>query len=336
MAATMKDIARRTGLGLATISSYFNGGNVREKNRVKIEEAIEELHYEVNEVARGLKTNATRTIGVVIPELDQIFCTQIIIGIEDILRSHGYATIVCDCRTNKKREKDAVDFLTRKRVDGIISMPVDETGVQLRSFQKTGKPIVLIDRKITGLSSDCVLVDNERAAENAVTLLLEKGHKNIGLIGGPREIYTAQERLRGYCKAHEKKGIPVQESLVYHGDYTMQGGVQALEELVKRNPHMTAVFVINYEMTMGAVIGLNELGIKVPQELSIVGFDNREFARACSPRLTIVTQPTLQIAERAAGIMLQRLEESEKTENYIIEKLQTQIENGNSVAEITR
>ena len=94
---------------------------------------------------------------------------------------------------------------------------------------------------------------------------------------------------------------------------------------------MTAVLVINYEMTMGAVIGLNELGIKVPQELSIVGFDNREFARACSPRLTIVTQPTHQIAEKAAGIMLQRLEETEKTENYITEKIQTEIENGNSV-----
>ena len=111
----MKDIARLTGLGLATISSYFNGGNVREKNRVKIEKAIEELHYEVNEVARGLKTNATKTIGVVIPELNNIFCAEIITGMEDILRSHGYATIVCDCRTDKKLEQEAVEFLIRRR-----------------------------------------------------------------------------------------------------------------------------------------------------------------------------------------------------------------------------
>lgn len=132
---------------------------------------------------------------------------------------------------------------------------------------------MLIDRKIPGIFSDCVLVDNEKAAERAVDLLFEKGHRNIGLIGGPREIYTAQERLRGYCNAHKKRSIPVQESLVYHGDYTMQGGVRALEDLVKRNPHMTAVFVVNYEMTMGAVIGVNELGIKIPRELSLVGFD---------------------------------------------------------------
>lgn len=158
MAATMKDIARRTGLGLATISSYFNGGNVREKNRIKIEEAIEELHYEVNEVARGLKTNATRTIGVVIPELNNTFCAEIITGMEDVLRSHGYATIVCDCRTDKKLEREAVEFLTRRRVDGIINMPVDEEGNHLKRFQKTGKPIVLIDRKIQGTVTVCWLI----------------------------------------------------------------------------------------------------------------------------------------------------------------------------------
>ena len=250
MAATMKDIARRTGLGLATISSYFNGGNVREKNRIKIEEAIEELHYEVNEVARGLKTNATKTVGVVIPELNNVFCAEIISGMEDILRSHGYAAIVCDCRTDKKLEKEAVDFLTRKRVDGIINMPVDMTGAHLNEFQKTGKPIVLIDRMIQGISCDCVLVDNVNAAEKAVGMLVEEQHQKIGLIGGPDEVFTARQRMLGYMKALKAHGIAVDEKLICHGDYTIQGGVQAVEELVKENPDMTAVFVTNYEMTM--------------------------------------------------------------------------------------
>ena len=234
MAATMKDIARRTGLGLATISSYFNGGNVREKNRIKIEEAIEELHYEVNEVARGLKTNATKTIGVVIPELNNTFCAEIITGMEDILRSNGYATIVCDCRTDRELEREAVDFLVRRRVDGIINMPVDEEGNHLKKFQKTGKPIVLIDRKIQGISCDSVLVDNKRAAEDAVQCFIQKGHRNIGIIGGPEGIFTAQERLAGYCKALNEVGIPVRESLIFHGDYTIQGGVRGLEEQIGR------------------------------------------------------------------------------------------------------
>lgn len=337
MAATMKDIAKRTGLGLATISSYFNGGNVREKNRKKIEEAIEELHYEVNEVARGLKTNATKTIGVVIPELNNVFCSEIITGMEDVLRSHGYATIICDCRTDRKLEKEAVEFLTRKRVDGIINMPVDVSGTHLKAFDRTGKPIVIIDRKIQGLSCDSVLVDNERAAEDAVEFLMENGHRNIGIIVGPQEIFTAQERLKGYYAAHEKRGIPVQESLIYHGDYIIQGGVKGLEELVKKNPQMTAVFVTNYEMTMGAVIGINELGIHMPKELSMIGFDNLQFARACSPKLTIVSQPTEAIGEKVAQMILSRLGVGEETEEKTVTlKLQTEIIMGKSVRNLNK
>ena len=332
MAATMKDIARRTGLGLATISSYFNGGNGREKNRIKIEEAIEELHYEVNEVARGLKTNATRTIGVVIPELNNTFCAEIITGMEDVLRSHGYATIVCDCRTDKKLEREAVEFLTRRRVDGIINMPVDEEGNHLKRFQKTGKPIVLIDRKIQGINCDSVLVDNKKAAEDAVRYFIERGHRNIGIIGGPEEVFTAQERMAGYYKALESAGIPVSESLIWHGDYTIQGGVRGLEELVQNNPEMTAVFVTNYEMTMGAMIGVNELGIRIPEQLSMIGFDNLQFARACNPKLTIVAQPTDGIAREVAKVMLNHLENAGETSGELFsEKLETEIIAGKSV-----
>ena len=332
MAATMKDIARRTGLGLATISSYFNGGNVREKNRIKIEEAIEELHYEVNEVARGLKTNATRTIGVVIPELNNTFCSEIITGMEDVLRSHGYATIVCDCRTDKKLEREAVEFLIRRRVDGIINMPVDEEGNHLKRFQKMGKPIVLIDRKIQGIDCDSVLVDNKKAAEDAVRYFIGRGHRNIGIIGGPEEVFTAQERMAGYYKALESAGIPVRESLIWHGDYTIQGGVRGLEELVQNNPEMTAVFVTNYEMTMGAMIGVNELGIRIPEQLSMIGFDNLQFARACNPKLTIVAQPTDGIAREVAKVMLNHLENAGETSGELFsEKLETEIIAGKSV-----
>ena len=332
MAATMKDIARRTGLGLATISSYFNGGNVREKNRIKIEEAIEELHYEVNEVARGLKTNATRTIGVVIPELNNTFCAEIITGMEDVLRSHGYATIVCDCRTDKKLEREAVEFLIRRRVDGIINMPVDEEGNHLKRFQKMVKPIVLIDRKIQGIDCDSVLVDNKKAAEDAVRYFIGRGHRNIGIIGGPEEVFTAQERMAGYYKALESAGIPVRESLIWHGDYTIQGGVRGLEELVQNNPEMTAVFVTNYEMTMGAMIGVNELGIRIPEQLSMIGFDNLQFARACNPKLTIVAQPTDGIAREVAKVMLNHLENAGETSGELFsEKLETEIIAGKSV-----
>ena len=276
-------------------------------------------------MARGLKTNATKTIGVVIPELNNTFCAEIITEMEDVLRSHGYATIVCDCRTDKKLERDAVEFLSRKRVDGIINMPVDTEGNHLKKFQKTGKPIVLIDRKIQEISCDSVLVDNEKAAEDAMRVFFQAGHRKIGIIGGPEEISTAQERLQGYRSAYEKENLPVQESLIYHGDYTIQGGVKGLEKLVADNP----------EMTMGAVIGVNELALKIPEQLSMIGFDNLQFARACNPKLTIVAQPTPGIAREVAGIMLKRLEEGDagNTER-IAEKLDAEIIMGKSVRAI--
>ena len=328
MAATIKDIAQKTGLGLATISSYLNGGNVREKNRIKIEAAIEELHYEINEVARGLKTNRTKTIGVVIPELNNVFCSEIITEMEDVLRSHGYATMICDCRTDKQLEEEAVTFLMQKRVDGIINMPVDTTGAHLEAFRAAGKPVVLIDRKIKNLHCDSVFVDNRTASREAIELFIKNGHDKIGIIAGPEEIFTAQERFLGYTDALSAAGIRIKDNLIYHGNYTIQSGVEGVEKLVKDNPDMTAVFASNYEMTMGAVIGINELGISIPDDISVIGFDNLSFARACRPKLTIVTQPTETIGAEVARIMLERLENTEQHENM---KLKTKIVEGKSV-----
>lgn len=330
MAATIKDIANRTGLGLATISSYLNGGNVREKNREKIEIAIKELHFEVNEVARGLKTNRTHTIGVVIPELNNIFCTEIITGMEDILRKKGYATIVCDCRTDKKLEREAVEFLYRKRVDGIINMPVDSTGAHLKQFENAKKPIVIIDRKLPQIACDSVLVDNRDAAKKAVDILIQNGHRNIGLITGPEDIYTAKERYYGYESALSEAEITINPDLVVHSDYTIRGAVAGVEKLLDAHPEVTALFAANYEMTMGTMIVLNERGISIPEEMSVIGFDNREFARALHPTLTIITQPTEAIAAQVAETILDRLEHEEQTapqESY----LKTEVMVGKSV-----
>ena len=308
MGATMKDIAKRTGLGLATISSYLNGGNVREKNRIKIEEAIEELHFEVNEVARGLKTNRTRTIGIVIPELNNIFFAEIITEAEDILRSHGYATMICDCRSDAEREKEAVEFLYHRRVDGLIVMPTGSSDPGFARYIRAGKPIVMIDRKMQDMSCDCILVDNEGAARDAVKRLVKAGHRKIGMIAGPEDVYTSRERLKGFREAVRQSGADADEALIAVGNYTIAGGAAAMRKLYKQNPDMTAVFISNYEMTVGAMMEINDLGIRVPDELSVIGFDNVDFARASVPKLSIVTQPTAMIAKSAADILLGRLE----------------------------
>ena len=331
MAATMKDIARKTGLGLATISSYLNGGNVREKNRVKIEEAIRELDFEVNEVARGLKTNRTRIIGIIIPELNNIFCAEIITEVEDLLRSQGYATMVCDCRTDVKREEEAVEFLFHRRVDGLIIMPSGNSGSHLNRFTGAGKPVVLIDRKLQDHECDCVLVDNEGASRGAVQRFLDAGHTKIGMIAGPKDIYTAQERYQGYLLALESGGVKPEERLIVRGNYTIEGGAEAMRELVKKNPDMTAVFVSNYEMTVGAIIEIHELGIQIPEKLSVIGFDNVEFAKASIPKLSIVSQPTEEIAHHVAELMLGRLEGTGSSKEPVTIKLKTSFIEGNSV-----
>ena len=333
MAATIKDIAKKTGLGLATISSYLNGGNVREKNRIKIEQAIEELHFEVNEVARGLRTNITKTVGVVIPELTMVFCAEIITAVEDILRNHGYAMIVCDCRTDARREQEAVEFLIHKRVDGLINMPVDKTGTHLKSFIKTGKPLVLIDRAIDELDCDSILVDNRMAAKQAVRLFLEYGHKNIGLVVGPQDISVARERREGYEEALTEAGISIKKEYIYYGNDDMNSGAEGIQKLYREHPEITGVFVANHAMTIGAVIGLNEQNIQIGKDLSLIGFDNRQFARACNPQLTIVAQPTQKIAEHAANLLLEHLQETPQ-KVQTVEKLPTQILMGKSIRKI--
>lgn len=332
MAATMKDIANYTGLGLATISKYFNGGNVLEKNKVAIEQAIEKLDFTVNEFARGLKTSKSKTVGVIIPELSNIFVTNIITIIEDILRKKGYGVIVCDCRTDETLERESVQFLVNKMVDGIINMPVCKDGEHLEPALAKNIPVVLIDRMINNLKArvDAVVVDNVSASEKATCHLIENGHQKIGIVIGPREIFTSQQRLLGYNQAFIKNGLIPDNGLVEYSDYTVQGGYESMKLMLARHSDLTAVFVTNYEMTLGAIIAINELGIKLPQELSVIGFDNMQLSQVVKPKLTIITQPLEEIGEQVAKVMLSRLLSNGDYQPDII-TLSTQLQLGESV-----
>ena len=305
----MKDIARQTGLGLATISRYLNGGKVKEQNRIAIETAITELSFTVNGFARSLKTSKSKTIGVIIPELNNTFVATIITVIEDILRKKGYAVIICDCSTDEDLEKEAVQFLVNKTVDGIINMPVCKDGSHLKPALDKDLPVVLIDRMIAGLSDrvDAVVVDNMQAAKDAAGYLIANGHRNIGIIVGPEDVYTSKQRLLGYNQAFAEKGLASDTCYVEYGDYTVHSGYENMQKLLSKHSDMTAVFVTNYEMTLGAIIAINEAGIKLPDELSIIGFDNLQLAQVIKPRLTIITQPLDEIGEQAAAMMLEHL-----------------------------
>lgn len=300
-------MARYTGLSIATISKYINGGNVLENNKILIENAIRELDFKVNEIARGLKTNKTMTIGILIPTLENIFITSIISNVESILIRNGYGTIICDYKEDEKLEVEKLDFLVNKMVDGIITMPLSVKAEKLSEVIGKSIPVVLIDRVIKDLNCDAVLVDNLNASYNAVEQLIIRGHRRIGIICGPEDIFTAQERLKGYLRVHEDYNLEIDSSLVKYGDYQVESGYNLLIELFYSENPPSAVFVTNYEMTLGAIMAINEKNIKIPDEISFIGFDNLQMAKVVKPPLSIVVQPMQQIGETAANLLLKRL-----------------------------
>ena len=308
MAATIKDLANETGLGVATISSYLNGGRVREKNRIKIEAAIKKYDFHINEIARGLKTNRTKTVGIVIPDLTSSFFAEIITKLEDLLQEHGYGVLVCDSRSDLKKLHSAVEFLFSKRVDAIINAPLTHDSAYLDSFLKAGKPVILIDRKLMAPKCDNILIDNIDATRMAVEYLIQNGHKKIGYVAGPDHVFTAVERLHGYHLAMLEAGLPTEERFVVHSrEYSIFGGRTAMQTLLERNPDMTAVVVTSDDLTVGSMIAINESGISLPNDLSLIGFDNVDFACASHPGLTIVRQPIQEIAAKTVDVLLARL-----------------------------
>ncbi len=330
IASTIKDVARYTGLSIATISKFINGGSVKEVNRQRIEEAIRALDFKVNEMARGLKTNKTATIGVLIPSLENIFVTSIVSKVESLLLDYGYSTIVCDYRTDRELENQKFDFLMSKSVDGIILVPHAIDANKIKEALDRDIPVILIDRAMKGVECDVVLVDNLNAAYNAVEHLFMKGHRRVGIICGPQDIYTAQERLKGYIRVHEDYQLEIDQDLIRYGDYEIQSGMTLMNYFLEMKNPPTAVFVTNYEMTLGAVMALNSSNVSVPDQLSLIGFDNIQLANVIKPRLSIVVQPMQQIGEYAANLLLRRMK-GDKGGFPAMLRLKTEIVEGESV-----
>jgi len=327
---TIKDVARRANLGLATVSRYINGGNVREKNRLAIEAAIRELNFEVNEFARGLRSKRSHTIGVVIPEMSDIFMTTILSYTSDILRIKGYSMIFADCRSDDNQELEAIRFLLSKKVDGLVTMPTNQTGFQLMPLVEKNLPIVLVDREIRGLSDNvhAVLVDNAKASEEATQLLIDAGHRNIGLILGPEQIYTSRQRFLGYTQAFTNSRIPLNMSYVQYSDFSVSSGYERTKHLLSvAKP--SALFATNYYLTLGAVMAINDMRLSIPGDIAVIGFDNMQASKVLKPQLTLIEQPLEKIAENTAEIMLSALRgELSKAEVRI---LPTKLHLGDSV-----
>lgn len=327
MAATIKDLARETGLGYATISAYLNDVRVRPDNRIKIENAIKKLGYIRNEYARGLKTRQSKTIGVLIPELANAFSTMFVSEMEDVLRRNGYGIIVCDCRSDMDLETEAVRFLLSKMVDGLVIMPIMARCEAIDLAIANDVPVVAVDRMTDSPDAAHIVINNAEISDKAVTEMITAGNRNIAMLAGGEEVYTARERRRGYIEALERAGLYKPE-LVFDCGLSVQGAYAKVRQVISDYPYIDAFFVANYEMTLGALMAINEENKRIPEDFSFVGFDNPELSKVYATELATVIQPLKEIGYTAAVTMLNRIE-GKPTKNIT---LNAQLISGKSIA----
>ncbi len=333
MPATIVDIKEKTGLSLATISKYLNGGNVLPENKVKIESAIKELHYEVNEIARGLVTNRTKTIGVIVYSIESLFNGTLLRYIGDRLRKSGYGLLICDSCNDEAIEAQNVRFLMSKKVDGMIVVPVSRMSVFLKPAEQAGVPIVLMDRRLKDAEFDCVKINNRLSALRAMNTLISNHHKKIAMICSDQSIYTGYERYLGYKDAMEQAGYPIPDEYVMMGTHAIEYGYESMKKLLALKDRPTAVFMSNYEITLGAVMAVNELGVLCPEEISMLGFDDLILSHVVKPKMYMVVQPMQEMSERAVEMLLKRIHSKEQ-ELPVEVVMSTTIQKGNSIAKI--
>jgi len=306
MPATIKDIKEQTGLSLATISKYLNGGNVLPENRVKIEAAIEALHYEVNEIARGLVTNRTQTVGIVIYNVESPFSGQIMHHLSEHLRQNGYGMLICDSCNDEEMEQKNVKYLLNKKVDGIIVLPVSHKSAFLKPAVDAGVPIVLMDRALSDGVFDCVKIDNRMSAFRATNTLIENNHKKIAVIASERE-YTGRERYAGFVDAMVQAGLSVPDEYIRRGTHSLETGYKNMKELLELKDRPTAVFIDNYEIMLGSMMAVNESDYKCPDDISLLGFDDQLIFHLVDPPIYMVEQPIEKMGEKAVEILLERI-----------------------------
>ena len=306
--ATIKDVARLAGVSVSTISKYLNGGNVLEENAEAIRNAIAELDYRVNPFARSLKTQRSRSIGVLLPEISASFFGSVVASLDKTFREHGYHTLISCYSSSHGLERDNLSYLISHGIDGLIYAPEDLSSEEYYELTANCNiPMVQIDRVIQGVDSDTVLVNNADAVYMSVTRLIRKGHRRIAIITGLKSVYSAKERLVGYLRALSDNGILYDDSLVISGRYEFATGYQAYDTLKQLPDPPTAIVATNYDFTIGLVTAARERGCSIPEDLDVFGFDCVEICSMMRPPLPVVQQPEEEIGQMAASYLVQRL-----------------------------
>lgn len=329
--ATIKDICDGTGLSLGTVSKYLNGGRVKETNKKKIDEVIKSLNYRVDEYARGLITNRTKTVGILISRLDNLFYSRIISEIASRLYTCGYVAIIRESNYEVQKEIESIEWFISRRVDALIVMPVGSTREDYAILDSVNIPVIFLNSEIEGVCCESIVTNNEEISYRAVEYLLDKGHRKIAIIIDENNPYTAQKRLNGYKRAFFERGLGEELYRIYTVGESIDFAYSVAKKIITETD-ATAVFASNYISTVGVTYLLNELSLPVPQRISVLGFDDIMITNLFRPKLTIVNQPTMEIASFAVQRLLELL--SAETFNYKVSVLKNNLVIGESVADI--
>lgn len=307
--ATMKDVAEMAGVSTATVSrALTNPEKVSTPTRQKVEQAVVAVGYSPHTLSRNIKRNESRTILVIIPDICDPFFADVIRGIEQTAAQHGYLVLIGDCAQQKQQERTFVNLIITKQIDGMLllgsNLPFDASKEEQRNLP----PMVMANEFAPELELPTVHIDNLTAAFEAVHYLYQLGHKQIACVAGPEQMPLSQYRLQGYIQALRRNGIAVENRYIVRGDFTYEAGAQALASLMVLPNPPTAVFCHSDIMALGVLSQAKKLGLRVPQDLSIVGFDDIKLVQYCDPPLTTVAQPRFQIGQQAMLLLLEQLQ----------------------------
>lgn len=304
---TIHDVAKCAGVAPITVSRVINNsGYVSRETRQRVEGAIAELGYVPNTLARGLRSKRTNTLALVMTDITNPFFTVIARGVEDTAKKSGYSVIFCNTDESETEEFKYAQILAQKQVDGVILVPAGGNSKTVEFFQSNDIPVVLIDRRVPNVGCDTVRCDSISGAYKLVKLLLDLGHSRIAAISGPRGVSTAEDRIEGYRNALAEAGLEEVE-MVYYGTFTVAGGYELAVQIMQNEQPPTALFCANNFITIGVLKAFLDHGIRVPDDVALVGFDDLPVNLIVEPFITVAAQPAYEMGKWGTKLLLDRL-----------------------------
>jgi LacI family transcriptional regulator len=316
--ATILDVARRAGVSPMTVSRVVNGSaQVSPELRARVEEALAETGYRPNTLARSLRAQRTDTIALVLPDMTNPFFTTLAHGVETAAREAGITMILANSDEREDEEQRLVQALLQRQVDGLMVATAGTGAGTIRQCREQGVPLVLVDRPPEAGDVDVVRADSEAGAYELGRLLVGLGHRDVAVLSGPTNVPTAVDRVAGFRHAFvDEAGLP--EPLVLHGAFSIESGRQMTLTAMQRTPRLTALFAANNFIAIGVLHALEELGIRVPDEVAVVGFDDLPEAMVTFPFLTVAAQPAFEVGRQAVAMLIERLADPGRAAREVI------------------